>query len=187
MTKIICPPNTLYHCLTHLAELDPSARRVLKSAGFSDDRIDEQLEKPGSKFYPDFAKSVSDVIDRISGARPDLFLDDTCIPCDGEMKACISVVFPFPIGTKGVVHISELSKEELSTMTTELRNGLVVRKVYVDSLSETDECQLIMRKDRDSWRVLTVYPGEFAPPLPRNGESDPYWDEHCFIEERREA
>lgn len=183
MIDVICPAKPLFHCLTHFHELDPAARKFLVKSGFEESHIDAQMAKPGSKFYPEFATSVDEIVRKMAEERPDLFAEGT-VPCDSEMKAYLSVEFPYPIGTRGVALLAELSEDQLATMTVESRNGLTVRKAYVDKAGETSECQLIMRKDGRSWRLLTVYPGEFAPPLPRHGEPDPYWDVHCFIEER---
>lgn len=92
----------------------------------------------------------------------------------------VSVSFPDYIGDSNVVPLSELSKEELSTLRITQRGENFVRSVISSRVFLTKECQLILDADN---HVVTVYPGELAPPLPDSPDiHDEYWDNHVFIE-----
>lgn len=180
MEEIRCAVDTMYHCLTHFERVDDGTRAELIAAGYSGGQIDAQLAKPGSKFHAAFAQSSMQVVEKLKVRCPDAFVKLPEPDPDGRVR--LSFVWDETIGTDGVVAIGSLTQEELAAMCTEERNGCVIRKVRTSKTVYTDECQLVLAKEGYGWSVITMYPGVKAPPLPKNGESDPFWDCHCFIE-----
>lgn len=178
--EIKCAVEILYHCLTHFEKVDDGTRAELIAAGYAGRQIDAQLAKPGSKFHADFAQSPLQVVEKLKMRCPDVFMNLPEPDPDGRVR--LSFVLDETIGTDGVAAIDSLTPEEFSTMRTESRNGCVIRKVRTSRTVYTNECQMVLAKEEYGWSAITMYPGIQAPPLPENGESDPFWDNHCFIE-----
>lgn len=92
----------------------------------------------------------------------------------------VSVTFPFVIGNNNVVSLGDLTEDELSTLQIIQRGETKARCIKSDRIIPTKECQLILDANNN---VITVYPGELAPPLPDSPDiHNDYWDNHVFIE-----
>lgn len=130
--------------------------------------------QPGSKF---FAVSPEDLLDKAMTLFPEKFCkarpDD-----DGRIR--ISLTFPEEIGVSNVVRIDELTQEERDRIEIVDRQDKKVRSVKTNRIIPTTECQIILSSD---WNLITMFPGEMAPPLPESPDiHDDYWDNHVFIE-----
>ena len=130
-------------------------------------------ELPGSKFcFQNAEELIQTIVDsfpkEIAEAQP-----------NAEGVKVVSLHFPYEIGTCNVVAIDELTDAERNTLKTVPRGETLARCATSDRVFPTKECQLIMTKSNE---VITIYPGELAPPLPPTPEtSDPYWDKHVFL------
>ncbi len=133
-----------------------------------------QKELPGSKFYADSPETLLDLAQRLfpdqfNNARPD---------ADGRIR--LSFRFPNEIGLSNVVKMDELTEQERQRIEIVDRHGTKVRSVRTDRAIPTHECQIILSSD---WHLITMFPGELAPPLPVSPDiHDDYWDNHVFIE-----
>lgn len=133
-----------------------------------------QQALPGSKFYAESPEDLLNMAQRLfpetfSNAKPDT---------DGRIR--ISLTFPEEIGVSNVVSIEELTEEEKNRIEIIDRQGKKVRSVKTDRVIPTNECQIILSED---WHLITMFPGEMAPPLPESPDiHDDYWDNHVFIE-----
>ena len=133
-----------------------------------------QQDLPGSKFYSESPEDLLNMAQQLfpetfSNARPD---------ADGRIR--ISLTFPDEIGVSNVVNIEELTEEERNRIVIVDRQGKKVRSVKTDRVIPTHECQIILSED---WHLITLFPGEMAPPLPDSPDiHDEYWDNHVFIE-----
>ena len=120
-------------------------------------------ELPGSKFcFQNAEELIQTIVDsfpkEIAEAQP-----------NAEGVKVVSLHFPYEIGTCNVVAIDELTDAERNTLKTVPRGETLARCATSDRVFPTKE-------------VITIYPGELAPPLPPTPEtSDPYWDKHVFI------
>lgn len=133
-----------------------------------------QQELPGSKF---FCSSPEDLIEKAMHLFPEKFRE---AKPDGDGRIRISLVFPENIGTSNVVSVSELTQEEESRIEVVDRQGRKVRSVKTGRIIPTHKCQIILSND---WQLITMFPGEMAPPLPDSPDiHDEYWDNHIFIE-----
>lgn len=132
---------------------------------------------PGSKFFVDSPEALLNLAQQLfpktfSTAKPD---------DDGRIR--ISLIFPKNIGVSNVVSIEALSDEEKRRIEIVDRNGKMARCVKTDRAIPTNECQIILSTD---WNLITMFPGEMAPPLPASPNiSDEFWDRHVFIEPSR--
>lgn len=133
-----------------------------------------QQNQVGSKFY---SASPEVLLEEAMRVSPEAFREakpDT----DGRIR--VSLTFPREIGVSNVVSVDELTEEEKSRIEIKDRNGKKVRSVQTDRIIPTHECQIVFSPD---WYLITMYPGEMAPPLPASPEvHDEYWDKHVFIE-----
>ena len=131
-------------------------------------------DSPGSMFY---AKSPEELLDKAMALFSEKFreaLPDT----DGRFR--ISLTFPKEIGVSCVVSVEELTEEEKDRIEIVNRQGCKVRSVKTDRIIPTKECQIILSED---WHLITMFPGEMAPPLPASPDiHDEYWDNHVFVE-----
>lgn len=170
--------DAIFHALTHFSALDSAVRRELVGSGFTDEEIRRQLDASGSKFAESFARSPQQAVDRLLRAFPDRFAGLHPDP-DGRLR--LSFAFDSPIGHANVIEKAALTAGELGTLRLEKRNGLIVRSVKTDRQLPACECQLILASGDGGYEFCSVFPGEPAPPLPREGETSIYWDTHLFI------
>ena len=133
-----------------------------------------QQDLPGSKFYSESPEDLLEEAMRLfSCTFRDAKPDD-----DGRIR--ISLTFPKEIGTSNVASIKELTDAEIKRIEIVDRNGRKVRSVNSDRIIPTHECQIILSSD---WQLITMFPGELAPPLPESPDiHDEYWDNHVFVE-----
>ncbi len=135
-------------------------------------------EQPGSKFY---CQSPEELLEKAMQIFPKTFRN---AKPDDDGRIRIKLAFPVVIGTSNVVNIHELTNEERQRIKTVNRQGRKVRSVKTDKVIPTKECQLILSSD---WQLITMFPGEMAPPLPQSPDiHDEYWDNHVFIEPIKE-
>lgn len=140
------------------------------------DHLSSHFEQdlPGSKFY---CKSPKDLLEEAMSLFPKKFRE---AKADDDGRIRISLTFPKVIGVSNVVSVGELTDEEKSRIETVERAGKEVRSVKTERIIPTHECQIILSK---KWQLITMFPGEMAPPLPDSPDiHDDYWDTHVFIE-----
>ena len=129
---------------------------------------------PGSKFY---SESPEDLLEEAMRLFPETFRE---AKPDDDGRIRISLIFPKDIGISNVVCIDELADEEKKLIKIVDRNGKKVRSVKTERIIPTRECQIIISSD---WKLITMFPGEMAPPLPDSPDiHDEYWDNHVFVE-----
>lgn len=131
-------------------------------------------DMPGSKFY---SESPEDLLEEAMRLFPETFRE---AKPDDDGRIRISLIFPKDIGISNVVCIDELADEEKKLIKIVDRNGKKVRSVKTERIISTCECQIILSSD---WKLITMFPGEMAPPLPDSPDiHDEYWDNHVFVE-----
>ena len=133
-----------------------------------------QQDLPGSKFYsesPDelLGEAMRLFPEKLKEAKPDN---------DGRIR--LSLTFPEIIGVSNVVSVDELTEEEKCRIEIVGRQDRKVRSITTSRIIPTKECQIILSED---WHLITMFPGELAPPLPPSPDvHDEFWDNHVFIE-----
>lgn len=133
----------------------------------------------GSKFNNRY--TLDSLIEEIENSFPKTLM---YAKPDQDGRYRISLTFPEEIGVSNVVSIDELTEEEQQRIEIVDRQGKKVRSVKTDRTISTHDCQIIMSSD---WYLITMFPGEMAPPLPDSPDiHDDYWDNHVFIEPVKE-
>ena len=130
-------------------------------------------DETGSVFY---AKTPIEVLTFAATNFPQVFKDAQTDPKDGRKR--LSFVSDNEIGLCNVVELKDLTPKERETIIEEDRDGSVVKVVNTARRFPTREFQIILDKDN---KVVTMFPGPMAPPLPAKGESSVFWDKHVFI------
>lgn len=186
--EVIYQSNTLFHSLTHFFHIDQNLKNLLLECGYTDGQIEDQLKKPGSKFLPDFGKSPQEIVQKMLSLFPDKFLDATP---EQDNKVRLSFCLNSPTGTNSLVCEDSLSPTERSGILTIERNGCIVRTINISREILTNECQIILALDNSDciqnsgskkYSLVTLFPGELAPPLPKVGEEPhPFWKNHLLI------
>lgn len=133
-----------------------------------------QKDLPGSRFY---CESPEELLDEAMRLFPNAFYD---AKSDSDGRIRISLRFPKEIGVSNVVCNDELTEEERDRIEIVDRQGRKVRSVKTERVIPTKACQIVLSSD---WNLITMFPGELAPPLPASPDiHDDYWDNHVFIE-----
>ena len=127
----------------------------------------------GSVFY---AKTPADILTYAVFEFPGIFSDATPDPKDGRKR--LSFIAKEVIGVSNVVHMNDLTPEEIAAITMEERDGVLVKIVQTNRTFPTKEFHIILDADNT---IITMFPGPMAPPLPKNGEYSEFWDRHVFI------
>lgn len=128
---------------------------------------------PGSKFYVD---NPNHLLQMVVDSFPDAIRN--AVSNENNCKI-VSVAFPYEIGTCNVVAFDKLTDEERSSLRFIQRGDKIVKCFSSKRVFPTKECQLILDENNN---VITVYPGELAPPLPDAPDiHDRYWDNHAFL------
>ena len=84
---------------------------------------------------------------------------------DGRMR--LSLHFPHTIGYTNVIPVELLTEEERDAIVIKDRDGIPVRVLPSSRRISTAEMQLILSADK---HLITMFPGEMAPPLPVSSE-----------------
>lgn len=176
--KIIFTTDSIFHCLSHFSKISEEINDML-SVVYEDKEIKEQLKLPGSKFSSSFAKSPQELVMILQDKFPSLF---SSMKPDIDGRIRLSFKIGFPIGTTSIIPYTDLTDQEKETIKTEQRNDCIVKTVKVNRIIQTDECQLILIPQDENYYFCTAFPGELAPPLPRQGENgNVFWETHLFI------
>lgn len=161
--------NSLFHCLRHFNKLCRTEKELIEAEGRTKTEINAMLAQSGSKF---FADSVAEIIDSI--------LAHTVKTETTDGKTIFHALFGEPVGFTGIVSEDELNNAMRAGLQEEMRGSYAVRTVPSDTMSPTCEAHLIL--DTSTKNVITVFPGSYAPAIPRQGWSaSPFWSSHYFI------
>lgn len=169
--------DSIFHSLSHFTEISEEAKNMLFSE-YSFSEIEKQLKLPGSKFSSSFVKSPQELVTVLQNRFPCEF---SSMQPDIDGRIRLSFKLGFPIGTTSIVNFEDLTELEKKTIKTEQRNDCIIKTVKVNRIIQTDECQLILILQDENYYFCTAFPGELAPPLPKQGDAiDSYWETHLF-------
>ena len=131
-------------------------------------------EIPGSKFY---YEGPDNLLQTIVDNYPN---EIRTAPLNEYGCKVVSVTFPHIVGNSNVISLDDITEEELATLQIIKRGDMLARCVKSARRFPTKKCNLILD---DMNNVITIYPGELAPPLPESPDiHDEYWDKHVFVE-----
>lgn len=150
-----------------------------------------QLGLAGSKFYPDFAGDPDDLWDRMTslvrgdagGGRFERLRRGVC------HTRCTLQRF---VGTDGIIALEDLPAE-LAGKVKKTRRGTGEAAVLVlpaQMERPTRVIHILAGPGQEGIRLYTIFPGTYAPPLPKAGIHPPeeleeytrFWNSHVLIE-----
>lgn len=142
----------------------------------------------GSMFISAFAKTPKELLDKI---KNHIISNNLTFPFQG--KRCeISLKFNEQVGWDSIIKIDELTKEEQKTIIRKRRddeNEYLLNFVNLDKKKSTNRVNIILLKCDSELRILTIFPGVLAPPIPNKNYHNPeeykkydlFWQTHAFI------
>ncbi len=141
----------------------------------------------GSKFFADFAESAEDLLNIIKCEirKQNLSFKWNKNRCE------VSIIFDKEIGVDSLIHISEIDKKLVYIEVREGNNSYQVNKTNAYKPINTNQLNMILFKDSEKIKILTIFPGILAPPFPNKNyhskakfeKYDLFWKEYVFIEE----
>jgi hypothetical protein len=183
-------PRLQFHLLRHFTEPDRDyTENLATSYGCSPGEVKKQLQLPGSKFHPAFARDPLELWDIIKN-----------LITAGNFRASIDhnrkifsfnldpAEYPDGIGTRGLLAMSELTPEEGLRVVRQERDGFFVLVISGPEPRITHEMHLVILLTDDPF-ITTIYPGMYAPPFPDARHQDPgefrknleFWNQNVFI------
>ncbi len=140
----------------------------------------------GSKFFAHFAKSGKNLLEIIK-----------CEVCKdlsytwNKNRCEVSIFFDKKIGFDSLIKLSEIDKELVYLEPRDESNSYEVKKTMAYEPMETNQLNMILLKNNEKIKILTIFPGILAPPIPNKqyhtenefAEFDTFWKDHVFIEE----
>jgi hypothetical protein len=179
--------QSLYHMLRHFECINDSARTCLLSRGYPNDKINDALAIPGSKFHPLFACDIKSLEQQLTlGKIIERFSRNGY--WHHSMEFSIHE-FPEGIGTIGVASISELKLMGATEFEWKQNRGLELCHVKLKPLPKTLKLTLILKPQKNYQLLITAFPGAVGLPLPKKKMTEifyeqckQFWQEHAFIE-----
>ena len=181
-----------YHVLKHFKEVDePYMDKMCDSEICTREQMIERMKRPGSNFNPSWVSNPEHLIKA-------LFLKLQAIDPSVEWKnnRCeLEIIFdreefPEGIGYDNLVPLDELSDGEKAGIK-ELERGVIPLKTLAGTPPPTWEVQLILEKNGEEIRILTIFPGKYAPIFPDREiqskddylASKTFWETHVMMVE----
>jgi hypothetical protein len=94
----------------------------------------------------------------------------------------------FAIGTCALSDFNALKNHDLHLET---RDGILTRFAWVDDLPETNQFCVIVEGNYSPFEIITLFPGEYAPPFPHanqsekaNNDSKQFWEKYVLLKKR---
>lgn len=182
--KIVFSSETEFHMLRHFEKLNTEQLTYFISKGYDIKSIQEQLDLPGSKFFPAFAENVSTILQKIKKW-------DYVVIESSKDRIVVRVKTPESVGSLAVIPIANLSELEFKAIYKKNNRGTELFHLVVDELPVTHVITLILKPSNDYLQLITAFPGEAGTPIPNKkmdiesfNHSKKYWSEHVFLERR---
>jgi hypothetical protein len=169
--------SALYLC-KHFIKLSSFEQTQLEKS-FSFDQINCLTKEIGSKFFSEFTDGPFSLISALNKISP--------YKVNFQTNGREAYIFQFEqnIGISNVVKLSQIHKKHQEKLKKTLRGDYEVWAFKTNEKIETNQIVLISEGNK----VITCFPGLFAPPLPTKEmhetirkESLEFWNTHAFIE-----
>lgn len=183
--------ETQLHTLLHFRKADTEwMERIIAGSEHTPEEAYELMQKPGSKFFPDFAHNPLHLWENLQQFQNHI----TEVKEQGGQKQAFlfripKTQHPEGVGTSGIIKLSSLTVEEKNNLTSTMRNGLKVFSVSISRPIPTWQVNMILQTSGTHHKVITIFPGIYAPPLPdprwhsakQINEFSDFWQGHVFV------
>jgi hypothetical protein len=178
--KIGILPSSIFYLIRHFTQIDRTCYDELIHQGFSKKAIEEKLKTAGSKFDSEFASNPREIIDILNHRSP-----GQVIPQANKRTAYI-YRFDESIGWDSIMDVNEIPHEDLAKIQEEKRGDQTIRTIERTESPKTN--QIVAIVDSETSKVITLFPGCYAPALPSWDQSKIdfeqsrlFWESHVFI------
>ena len=188
--SILFEDRAQMHALRHLSLVSDATRQKLLDKSISNEEIEKELAISGSKFFAEFATCPDDIMAKILENTGQLeWQDHRC-----EVRSFFSKdAYPGGIGYANVIPLDDLTQDETATLIIRPRdkeNPYPLNFAKSERQILTWQANLILVKKDELVKVVTVFPGEFSPPIPDKSKQceeeynryDVFWKQHVFME-----
>ena len=175
-----------FHMLRHFQTADGVTQEKLLANGYSLSQIQQELSLPGSKFFTHFANDIIELLEKVL-QQP--YQKSTGINGNHIIESEYSIVdYPNGIGTKGVVSLNAISKEQQAKIFYEKNRNFSLAHLLVEELPKSNQCTLILKPVPEGYTFVTAFSGESAMPIPdykmTNAQFEAcklFWYKHVFL------
>jgi len=179
-----------FHALKHFTALNSSAFKDFIERGYSKEEIESRLATVSSKFNPEFAGSPAEILKVL---KENEFIvihqDETKREAPGRLSIKIDKNdYPNGIGKNALIPLSDIPENQ--NIYKKPVKGFMLNFISGKLLS-TNILNIIFNKFSESPVIHTIFPGEYAPPIPvyenqsemEYRENLSFWEKHALIEE----
>ncbi len=175
-----------FHMLRHFETIDLVTQEKLLANGYSISQIQQELSLPGSEFFSHFANDINELLEKVLQYP---YQKSTGINGNHIIETELpKVEYPCGIGTKAVVTINEISKEQQDQIFYEKNRNFSLAHLLVEDFPISNQCTLILKPIPEGYTFITAFSGESAMPIPdykmTNAQFEAcklFWYKHVFL------
>jgi hypothetical protein len=181
-----------FHMLRHFSGHQETYINYFTSLGKSVFEIEKELNEVGSRFFPDFATNLEQIIDHLFSVG---FIELLGVNGNKILKCSVSKdYFPNGVGSQSVVPVNSLSPVQREQIFYKENRGIKLKHLKVDEMPSTSEFCVILKPYKSEYIFITSFPGGQAMPLPKYEmdkllyeECKSFWETHVFLIERQSS
>ena len=183
-------PDRQFHALKHFTTLNSSAFKGFMEQGYTKEEIESRLTTVGSKFNPEFVGSPAEILKVLKKVEfIVIYKDETKREAPGRLSLKFEKkVYPNGIGKDALIPLSDISENQ--NIYKKPVKGFKLNFIS-GKLRSTNILIIIFDKFSESPVIHTIFPGEYAPPIPvyenqpemEYRENLSFWEKHALIEE----
>ena len=179
-----------FHALKHFTALNSSAFTGFIERGYSKEEIENRLRTVGSKFSPEFVESPAEILEVLKRSKF-IVIHKGEIKHEAPDRLSIDIDkndYPNGIGKDALILLSDIPENQ--NIHKKPVKGFMLNFIS-GKLRSTNILNIIFNKFSESPVIHTIFPGEYAPPIP-DYEKQPemeykenlsFWEKHALIEE----
>jgi hypothetical protein len=175
--------------LRHFEKIDTITQEKLLTNGYSLSQIQQELSLTGSKFFTHFANDINELLEKVLQYP---YQKSTGINGNLIIESEFSITeYPYGIGTKAVVALNEISKEQQEHIFYEKNRKFSLAHLLVEDFPISNQYTLILKPVPEGYNFITAFSGESAMPIPdykmTNAHFDAckiFWDQHVFLKKK---
>jgi hypothetical protein len=175
--------------LRHFESVDDLTREQLLTNGYTQKQIQQELSLTGSKFFSHFANDIKELLEKVLQHQY-----EKTIGINGNhiIETLLQIDdYPNGIGTKAVVPLADISKENQTSIFYEKNRNYSLAHLLVDDLPVTNQCTLILRPSTEGYTFISAFSGASAMPIPdykmtnaQFAACKTFWDQHVFLKKK---
>jgi hypothetical protein len=175
-----------FHMLRHFVGITNDLYMKLISSSITLEAIERELRVPGSRFYPEFAVNIQELLER---ASLNVYEEEKGVNGNIVLKGRADRIrYLNGIGTLSIVHIDTIPEEDRNLLFLQKNRGVDLLHFKVHTLPSTYEYTIILKATKSRPVFITAFPGPPCMPLPERSlkkslydHCRTFWDSHVFL------